>query len=205
LVALAVGQNSGTLERREFNFDRRTGTREKRGPRGRMLSVSLLLFARARIRREARTELAMASTQAEHPAVGSKGAAISNMVVRLMSEYTGRGPTRARTHFNDNLVTVVLQDTLTKGERSLVGDELSALVLTMRKAFQSTMGDDLVAGVEQILGRKVIAFMSDNHIDPDMAVEVFVLAPADDGAQPSHADNVVEPPPVEALSPDASS
>lgn len=120
----------------------------------------------------------MASTQTEHPLSGSKAAAISNHVVRTMSEYTGRGPTKARTYLNDDLVTCVLQDTLTKGERSLVGDNLGDLVLTTRKAYQSTMRSALVSGVEEILGRTVSAFMSDNHFDPDVAVEVFVLAPA---------------------------
>ena len=47
----------------------------------------------------------------------------------------------------------------------------------MRKAYQDTMGHELVAGVEEITGRKVIAFLSDNHIDPDIAVESFVLEP----------------------------
>jgi uncharacterized protein YbcI len=125
----------------------------------------------------------MASTQTEHPVGGSKAAAISNHVVRMMSEYTGRGPTKARTNFSDDLVTVLLQDTLTKGERSLVGDGRETMVLDMRKVFQSTMRTDLVKGVEEILGRTVIAFMSDNHIDPDVAIEVFVLAPYGSGAQ----------------------
>jgi len=121
----------------------------------------------------------MASTHTDHTPVGSKAAAISNHVVRTMSEYTGRGPTKGRTHINDDVVTVVLRDTLTKGERSLVGEGLDDLVLTMRKAFQGTMRHDLIGGVEAILERKVIAFMSDNHIDPDAAVEVFLLAPAE--------------------------
>jgi uncharacterized protein YbcI len=116
---------------------------------------------------------------------GPRSAAISNMVVRLVSEYTGRGPTRARTHISDDLVTVVLKDTLTKGERSLVRDGRESLVLDMRKAFQNTMRDDLVAGVEAIIGRRVVAFMSDNHIDPDFAVESFVLEPvASTAAEP---------------------
>ena len=29
------------------------------------------------------------------------------------------------------------------------------------------------------VNRKVIAFMSQNHIDPDLAIEVFVLEPAE--------------------------
>ena len=68
----------------------------------------------------------------------------------------------------------------------------------MRKAFQGTMGQVLIDGVEEILGRKVIAFMSDNHIDPDVAVEVFLLAPAD---ADSHADGArgVAKTPTEAM------
>ncbi len=117
----------------------------------------------------------MASTHAEHASGGSKSAAISNHVVRTMSEYTGRGPTRARTYLNDEVVIVVLQDTLTKGERSLVSDGRDELVLTTRKAYQGTMRHDLIGGIEAILGRTVRAFMSDNHVDPDVAVEVFLL------------------------------
>jgi hypothetical protein len=40
------------------------------------------------------------------------------------------------------------------------------------------MRDDLIAIVGRHLERTVIAFMSQNHIDPDLAVEVFVLEPA---------------------------
>ena len=127
----------------------------------------------------------MAGTQTQHSPSGSKAAAISNHIVRTMSEYTGRGPTKARTYINDDLVTVVLQDTLTQAERSLVGDDLDDLVLSMRRAFQGTMRHALIAGVEEILRRKVEAFMSDNHISPDIAVEVFLLAPV--GTLP-HAD-----------------
>jgi uncharacterized protein YbcI len=136
----------------------------------------------------------MASTNTEAPLSGSKAAAISNHVVQTMSAYTGRGPTKARTFINDDVVTVVLQETLTKGERSLVSDDLDELVLTMRKAFQGTMRHDLVNGIEVILGCTVIACMSDNHIDPDVAVEVFVLAPADAGPQGDGARGAAKTP-----------
>ena len=136
----------------------------------------------------------MASTQTEAPVGGSKAAAISNHVVRTMSAYTGRGPTRARTYINDGVVTVVLKDTLTKGERSLVDDGLAELVLSTRKAFQRTMRHDLINGVEEILGRQVTAFMSDNHIDPDVAVEVFVLAAAGAGPESNGAHGAAKTP-----------
>jgi uncharacterized protein YbcI len=111
---------------------------------------------------------------------GSIAAAISSAVVQLMREYTGRGPTKARTYIDEDLITVVLQDTLTMGERSLVRDGEADLVLTSRKAFQRTMSTQLVAAVERHSGRSVFAFLSDNHIDPDIAVETFVLAPIAD-------------------------
>lgn len=121
----------------------------------------------------------MPSTEADHPTSGARShtAAISNMVVRVISEYTGRGPTKARTHLSQDLVTVVLHDTLTKGERSLARADQSAIVLTMRFAFQETMRDELIRGVEEITGREVAAFMGASHIDPDMAIESFVLVP----------------------------
>ena len=114
------------------------------------------------------------------PVRASRTSSISSHIVHTMAEYTGRGPTKARTSIDGDLVTTLMADTLTKGERSLVSDGRGQLVLDLRKAFQSTMREDLIAGVERVMGRKVIAFMRDNHIDPDYAVEVFVLAP--DGA-----------------------
>jgi uncharacterized protein YbcI len=113
---------------------------------------------------------------------GSRSAAISNLTVRLTSQYTGRGPTKARTFFNDDMVTVVLRDTMTRGELSLVARDHADVVLSTRATFQEMMGDELRAGVEQVVQRKVIAFMSANHVDPDMAVETLILAPLEDDA-----------------------
>ena len=104
---------------------------------------------------------------------------ISTSAVQLMHEYTGRGPTKAKTMVNENLVTILLADTLTKGERKLVEVGKSERALQVRHDYQMAMRDDLVALVEGELQRKVVAFMSQNHIDPDLAVEVFVLEPVE--------------------------
>jgi uncharacterized protein YbcI len=104
---------------------------------------------------------------------------ISTEAVQLLREYTGRGPTKAKTTIDENLVTVLLGDTLTKGERKLADTGHADRVLQLRHDFQKTMRDDLVALVEDQLGRKVVAFMSQNHIDPDLGVEIFVLEPAE--------------------------
>ena len=130
----------------------------------------------------------MPSAQFDPTTTGSHGLAISNLVVLLLSEYTGRGPTKARTHFSENLITVVVQDLLTKGERSLIRDGKSDLVLETRRAYQFTMREDFTAGIEEITGREVIAFLSANHVNPDIAIESFMLAPQDDGHQPHAPD-----------------
>jgi uncharacterized protein YbcI len=115
----------------------------------------------------------------EQRAGNGPAAMISTSAVQLMHEYTGRGPTKARTLIDQNVVTILLADTLTAGERKLVENGHADRVLELRHDYQLVMRDDLVAVVERQLGRKVIAFMSQNHIDPDLAVEVFVLEPAE--------------------------
>ena len=102
---------------------------------------------------------------------------INTGAVRVMREYTGRGPTKARSVIDQNSVTILLADTLTPGERRLAESGKADSVLRTRHEFQQMMRDDLVKVVEDALDRKVIAFMSDNHIDPDMGVEIFVLEP----------------------------
>jgi uncharacterized protein YbcI len=105
---------------------------------------------------------------------------ISDLVVQHMHACTGRGPTKARTSIDRDLVSVVLYDLLNKGEHRLVADGRGQLVLDMRQAFQQTMRDELIIGVERVTGRTVLAFLSANHLDPDVAIESFVLEPQDE-------------------------
>ena len=108
---------------------------------------------------------------------GHLAAAVSNTVVRALARTTGRGPTKAKTTFGDNGVFVVLQDSLTVGERTLTDAGEAEAVLDLRRRWQKVMQADVSREIEELTGRKVIGFMSDNHIDPDLAVEVFVLEP----------------------------
>jgi uncharacterized protein YbcI len=113
---------------------------------------------------------------------GQLAAAISNVVVRRLAEVSGRGPSRARTTLGQDAIFVVIQEALTRAEREVVriGDE--AAVLRMRHGLQRAMEAALKADVEELTGRHIIGFISANHIDPDLAVEVFILEP-DDGTQ----------------------
>jgi uncharacterized protein YbcI len=117
--------------------------------------------------------------QEDRPLDGPPNRPIANAIVKLLHEYTGRGPTNARAYIHDDLITVVLQDSLTMGERSLIREGKTDVVLAARTAFQEVMGPRMILAVERHTGRSVRAFVSANHLDPDIAVETFLLAPAD--------------------------
>jgi uncharacterized protein YbcI len=117
------------------------------------------------------------NTPDPRPNGGQLTSAISNMVVQTLRHTTGRGPTKARTTLGDNGVFVVLQDTLTRGEQTLSNAGEGAAVLDLRRRWQRVMETEMRKSIEELTGRDVIGFMSDNHIDPDLAVEVFILAP----------------------------
>jgi uncharacterized protein YbcI len=115
----------------------------------------------------------------QQAASGNASQAISNGAVQILRDYTGRGPTKARTIINHDAVLLLMGDTLTKGERRLAESGKADHVLDTRHQFQLVMRDELIALVEAQIDRKVVAFMSDNHLDPDIAAEVFVLAPSE--------------------------
>jgi uncharacterized protein YbcI len=110
---------------------------------------------------------------------GSLTAAISNVVVMATADYTGRGPTRARTTIDGDWIFVALHDTLTKGERKLADTGRGDVVRGMRREFQDAMREELVAAINELTGRDVVAMLSDNHMDPDIAIEAFYLRPVD--------------------------
>ena len=109
------------------------------------------------------------------PSGASLPAAISKAVVRLLREYTGRGPMRVQTTIHDNVVLVLLEQTLTKGERSLAQIGRAQKVLEIRHEFQDAMREESSAAVAALTGRPVTAMLSANHIDPDLAAEIYVL------------------------------
>jgi uncharacterized protein YbcI len=120
-------------------------------------------------------------TDRNTPTDGALGAAISTAVVQMLAETTGKGPTKAKTTLGENGVFVVLQDNLTRGERTLAAAGEQAAVLDIRKRWQNIMRNEMSDKIEELTGRKVVGFMSDSHIDPDLAVEVFVLERVTEG------------------------
>lgn len=113
---------------------------------------------------------------------GRELAAISNGLVHLHMQFYGRGPTRAKTHFVDDTVVCVLWDGFTTVEETLIERGEGDSVRMFRRAFQRAMRAQFVEVVERSTGRTVSAHMSEVNIDPNVAVEIFLLAPL--GAEP---------------------
>lgn len=103
-------------------------------------------------------------------------AEISRRMVQLHAEYYGRGPTRAKTYIAGELVAVVLEETFTRAERTLLEHGDAEEIQQIRRRFQQRMEQQFRAVVEQATGRKVRAFLSETSLEADIAVEIFLLA-----------------------------
>jgi uncharacterized protein YbcI len=105
--------------------------------------------------------------------------AISDGLVALLKEHYGRGPTRAKTYYDDDLVVCLLRGGFTRVEKTLLEAGRGRAVAEQRMAFQELMRERFEAVVERATGRSVIGSMSGTQQDPDMLCEVFILAPSD--------------------------
>jgi uncharacterized protein YbcI len=120
-------------------------------------------------------------TQADEALAGGRLLAeITNQIVALMREHYGRGPIRAKTYVLDNLIVCVLSEGFTAIERTMMEGGEPDRVLAMRRDFQRLMETRYSQMIETLTGRKVLAFLSQAHVDPDLTVEMFVM----DGSVP---------------------
>jgi uncharacterized protein YbcI len=116
------------------------------------------------------------TTQQSH---GDVLTAISDGLVALLKEFYGRGPTRAKSYYEDDLVVCLLRGGFSRVEQTLLEGGRGQTVIQQRMEFQDLMRDRFEAVIEHATGRRVIGFMSGNQQHPDMMCEVFVLAPTD--------------------------
>jgi uncharacterized protein YbcI len=105
--------------------------------------------------------------------------AISDGMVALLKEFYGRGPTRAKSYYEDDLVVCVLRGGFSRVEQTLLEGGRGASVIQQRMEFQELMRERFEAVIERATGRRVIGFMSGNQQHPDMMCEVFILEPTD--------------------------
>jgi uncharacterized protein YbcI len=102
--------------------------------------------------------------------------ALSNAMTRLYKELFGRGPTKVRAAYaGPDTVVVTLENTMTQAERNMVRLGDHQRLRDVRLFFQHSSEEQLKRPVEEILGRKVRAFISGIDADKDVAVEVYIL------------------------------
>jgi uncharacterized protein YbcI len=118
--------------------------------------------------------LTSAPNALEEDRPGSLVAAISRGIVRIHSQYYGRGPTRAKTIWRDEIVVCILEEIFTKAEQLLVDAGRFEDVRQHRMAFQDEVEPLFRETVETITGRRVKSFLSQTSED-GVAAEVFVL------------------------------
>jgi uncharacterized protein YbcI len=107
---------------------------------------------------------------------------ISNAAVALHREHFGRGPGAAKSHVSDNLVVCVLTDVFTPLERTLIEAGQADRVRETRAIHRAATDAIYKERMEAVLGRRVEAHLSSVNVDPDVAVDVFVLSSEQDGA-----------------------
>ena len=114
--------------------------------------------------------------RAARPLVGGRLLAeITNRIVAFMREHYGRGPIKAKTYVLDNLIVCVLTDGFTAIERTMMEGHEPERVLEMRRDFQRMMKDRYSEMIEELTGRKVLAFLSQAHVEPDLTIEIFLM------------------------------
>ena len=102
-------------------------------------------------------------------------AAISNSIVALLRKHYGRGPMRAKTYVLDDLIVVVMRNGFTAIEKTMVESGRAERVVELRQDFQQLMEGSYKEAVERYTGGKVIAFLSQAHVDPDLTIEMFLM------------------------------
>ena len=103
--------------------------------------------------------------------------AIANTIVQIHKDGYGKGATKVRTRMMGDTIIVELEDMLTRAELTLLAAGREEQIRETRHVFQQAHRAQFVGAVEEITGRKVRAFMSQVHFDPDIAVEIFLLEP----------------------------
>jgi uncharacterized protein YbcI len=110
-----------------------------------------------------------------HLTGGELNAAITSALVGIQTKHLGRGPKTASTFHYGNVVVTLMNEVMTPAEKTLARSDKAAAVIQMRHLFQETMEADFTAAIERLTGRSVVAFISGNHVHPDVAAETFIL------------------------------
>jgi uncharacterized protein YbcI len=102
--------------------------------------------------------------------------AISTSIVGILREHYGRGPMKAKTYVLDDIIVVVMRGSgFTPLEQTIMDSGQPDRVIAMREDFQRVMRRRYEQSIEGLTGRKVLAFLSQAHVEPDITMEIFFV------------------------------
>ncbi|MBV9167379.1 MAG: DUF2294 family protein [Solirubrobacterales bacterium] len=108
-------------------------------------------------------------------------AAVTEAMVAMHERYHGRRPASAKSlMMGSDLLVCVMGGVFTEVEKTLIELQRSTIVQETRSAFQTAMQDRFIEAVQRLSGRRVLAFISNQHVGPDLEIELFVFASPDD-------------------------
>jgi uncharacterized protein YbcI len=103
-------------------------------------------------------------------------AAISTSIVAILREHYGRGPMKAKTYALDDIIVVVMRGSgFTALEQTIMDSGQPDRIVELREDFQRMMATRYQKTIEDLTGRKVVAFLSQAHVEPDITMEVFFI------------------------------
>ena len=113
---------------------------------------------------------------------------VTDAMVALHQHYHHRKPVTAKTTLlGDDLLACVFGGVYTDVEKTMIELQHTTIVQETRNAFQDAMQHKFIGAVESLSGRKVLAFISNHHVGPDMEIELFLLQPnPDDTSAATH-------------------
>ncbi len=115
-------------------------------------------------------------------------AAVTEAMVALHERYFHCTPVSAKTRMlGDDLLACVLGGVYTDVEKTMIELQRSTVVQETRSTFQTAMQRRFIDQVERLSGRKVLAFISNSHVGPDVEIEIFMLAPSEAVTHPLRA------------------
>ncbi len=102
--------------------------------------------------------------------------AVTDAMVGLHRRYHHREPVSAKTQMLGNdLLACVLGGVYTDVEKTMIELQRGTIVQETRSAFQNAMQHKFIDEVERLSGRDVLAFISNQHVGPDIEIELFVF------------------------------
>ncbi len=105
-------------------------------------------------------------------------AAVTEAMVGFHRRYHHRDPVTAKTMLlGDDLLACVLSGVYTDVEKTMIEIQRGTIVQETRNEFQNAMQDRFINAIEDLSGRRVLAFISNHHVGPDIEIELFFLVP----------------------------